>query len=90
MVGSELSSHPRCYLCVGKDCRRYDGHTELKKALGAVGKVHRVTCQDLCEGPVAGVEVHGRVEWFEKVRKGRERDAVIALATGSARGSPPS
>ena len=53
-----------------------------------MGKVHRVKCQDLCEGPVAGVEVQGRVEWFEGVRRSRHRDAVLALATGSTKKVP--
>jgi hypothetical protein len=73
---------PLCYLCVGKDCRRDVGYSELGTALGSIGKVKRVKCQDLCEGPVAGVEVDGRMEWFEGVRKARHREAVVALATG--------
>ena len=73
----------QCYLCVGKDCRRDVGHAELKSALGDISRVRTVKCQDLCEGPVAGVEVGGRVEWFEGVRKARHREAVVALATGA-------
>jgi hypothetical protein len=76
------SPKPLCYLCVGKDCRRDVGHVELRAALGSIGKVRRVKCQDLCEGPVAGVEVDGRVEWFEVIRKPRQREAVMALAVG--------
>ena len=76
------SPPPLCYLCVGKDCRRDVGHAELRDALGSIGKVKRVKCQDLCEGPVAGVQVGGQVEWFEGVRKARHREAVVALATG--------
>ena len=71
------------YLCMGKDCRKDDGHQELRAAISSLGKVKRVKCQDLCGGPVAGVVVGGRVEWFEKVREPRERAAVIALATGA-------
>ena len=75
---------PHCYVCTGKDCRRDDGHRELLSALKAVGDVTRVKCQDLCEGPVAGVVVHGRVEWFEKLRKERHRAAVAALVEHGA------
>jgi hypothetical protein len=71
------------FLCVGKDCRKDDGHRELRAAILPLGKVKRVKCQDLCGGPVAGIEIDGRVEWFEKVRKPRERNAVVALATGA-------
>ena len=76
------ASKPLCYLCVGKDCRRDDGYKELGSVLTSIGKVKRVKCQDLCEGPVAGVDVDGRVEWFEGIRKARHRDAVVALAVG--------
>jgi hypothetical protein len=74
---------PQCYLCVGKDCRRDAGYAELRSALGQLGKVRKVKCQDLCEGPVAGIEVGGRVEWFEGIKKSRHREAVLALATGA-------
>ena len=73
---------PRCYVCTDKDCRRENGYDELRAALKAAGKVHEVDCQDLCEGPVAGVVVDGKVEWFEKLRKERFRAAVVALADG--------
>ena len=76
------SSKPRSYVCTGKDCRRDDGFKELVRALEATGRVREVDCQDLCEGPVAGVVLDGEVEWFERVRKSRARDAVVALATG--------
>jgi hypothetical protein len=77
-----MSRKPRCYVCTDKDCRRDDGYAELVTALRATGKVKEVDCQDLCEGPVAGVEVGGKIEWFEKLRKERFRTAVVALATG--------
>jgi hypothetical protein len=70
------------FLCVGKDCRKDQAHIELRKRILPLGKVRRVSCQDLCGGPVAGVRVGGKVEWFEKVRKPKQRDAVVALATG--------
>ena len=76
------SSKQQCYVCTGKDCRRDEGFKELLRALEDRTRVREVDCQDLCEGPVAGVVVDGQVEWFERVRKGRARDAVVALATG--------
>ena len=83
-----MTSFPACYLCTGKDCRRADGHADLRKALRKVGEVQVVKCQDLCEGPVAGVVVDGEVEWFEKLRRARHRDAVVALAVGAERKVP--
>jgi hypothetical protein len=76
------SSRHRCYVCTDKDCRRDDGYKELVQALRATGSVREVDCQDLCEGPVAGVVLDGKVEWFERLRKARAREAVVALATG--------
>jgi hypothetical protein len=73
------ATETRCYVCTGKDCRRDEGHRELLDAMRAVGNVERVRCQDLCEGPVAGVLLGDRVEWFEKLRKPRHRAAVAAL-----------
>src|SRR5689334_12611113 len=73
---------PRCYVCTGKDCRRDDGFKELRRDLDKVAKVREVDCQDMCDGPVAGVVLDGRVEWFEKIRKERYRTAVIELVTG--------
>ncbi len=77
-----MSRSPRCYVCTDKDCRREDGYRELLSDLRAVAKVREVDCQDLCEGPVAGVVVDGQVEWFEKLRKERFRQAVVALVRG--------
>ena len=77
-----MGSIPHCYLCTGKDCRRDDGFKELSHALHKVARVKEVDCQDLCDGPVAGVIIDGDVEWFEKVRKERYRDAVVDLVLG--------
>jgi hypothetical protein len=73
----------QCFLCVGKDCRRDDGYQELVSAVAVLPRVRHVKCQDLCGGPVAGVVVDGRVEWFEKLRKGKHRAAIVELASGA-------
>ena len=83
-----MSSSPHCYACIGKDCRRDKGHDKLITALDRAGHLQRVACQDICKGPVAGVEVDGTVEWFHKLRKGRHRDAVVLLASGRKRKIP--
>ena len=70
------------YLCTGKDCRRSSGHEELAGSL-AGDLVVEVRCQKICKGPVAGLEVDGRLEWFRSLRKAKARKAlgrlVIAL-----------
>ena len=69
-----------CYLCWNKKCRRSDGFEALRDALP---DAIPVKCQDVCKGPVVGLLVHGRLEWFKKVRKQKHRDAVLrALQTG--------
>ena len=78
------TTKPLCYVCTGKDCRRDDGHRELLGSLRAVGDVTRVKCQDLCEGPVAGVIIDGRVEWFEKLSKERHQRVVAHLVERGA------
>jgi hypothetical protein len=75
---------PVAYVCTGKDCRRNECHGALVEELDASSDVEAVPCQDICKGPVAGVEVGGRVEWFKRVRKGRHRRALVALAHGGA------
>ena len=73
-------STPAAYVCTSKDCRKAKCHAELLSALRDVGKVEEVDCQDICKGPVAGVEVGGRVEWFKRVRKHRHQAALADLA----------
>jgi hypothetical protein len=75
------STH-RAFLCVGKDCRRHERHPDLLAELAAAAEVERVPCQDICKGPVAGVEVGGRIEWFKRLRKRRHRRALVDLARG--------
>jgi hypothetical protein len=75
-------SRPPAYVCTGKDCRRDERHGALVDELGPATALQPVPCQDICKGPVAGVEVGGRVEWFKRLRKGRHRRAIVALAQG--------
>ena len=46
-------------------------------------KVVPVGCQKICHGPVVGVDVAGRMEWFERVGKAKP---MVALARLSADG----
>ena len=56
------------YVCEGKHCR---GRPKRRKALVAklekIAQVADCTCMKICCGPVAGLEVDGRMEWFEKL-----------------------
>jgi hypothetical protein len=84
-----VSSSPDAYVCTSKDCRKAKCHAELLDALRGAGKVEAVGCQDICKGPVAGVEVGGRIEWFKRVRRHKHQAAVVELARDGALEVPP-
>ena len=47
--------------------------------------MRKVGCQKVCKGPVVGLDLGGRIEWFGKVRGSKVRDAVRkALKKGKA------
>jgi len=74
------------FVCIGSDCRKGAGsHRALRNALGEVAEVRAVRCQEICSGPVAGIEVGGRLEWFERVRGPKSRRALVRLVR---RGGP--
>lgn len=71
-------------VCVGSDCRKADGHRALRVVLDEVD-VRPVSCQKICKGPVAGVEVDGRLEWFKRLRGPKSQRALLRLVR---RGGP--
>ena len=78
-------AHPSCFVCVGKDCRKAKGYVELRQCLEDVADVREVRCQKVCKGPVAGTRVDGHLEWFGKLRKGRDRVAMAKLVRKGGR-----
>jgi hypothetical protein len=79
---------PTCFVCVGKDCRKANGHEDLRAALEQHANVQLVRCQKVCKGPVAGVQVDGHLEWFGRLRKGKHRKAMAKLVRSRARRIP--
>ena len=79
---------PVVYVCGGSDCRQRQGaRLKLLEAAGAAADVEPVRCQDVCTGPVAGLVVDGRLEWFRRVRGRKLRAAVVrAAVTGHVPG----
>ena len=78
---------PLVYVCRGSDCR--EEKRALEKLLGALdglAKVERVRCQKICDGPVAGTEIDGTLEWFEELDSRKLRDALRELLE---KGKPP-
>lgn len=70
-------------MCGGSDCRSHvDAHRALRATLDEVGCVRVVRCQKICVGPVAGVEVEGRLQWFKRLRGPKSRRALVRLAAG--------
>jgi (2Fe-2S) ferredoxin len=66
-------------VCHGKDCRKRKKRFEALRARLAGQQVRPVKCQDICKGPVVGVEVDGRWEWFKRVDTDQAIEAVLKL-----------
>lgn len=67
----------RVFVCHGKDCRKSKGFGDLCRA---VGDAEAVACQKVCKGPVAGVVIDDRFEWFAKLRTGKLHQALVRAA----------
>ena len=66
------------FLCAGKSCRKKNQQVDdLLKVLDPKLKIKEVRCQNICSGPVIGLKLAGRWEWFKKVRKPRDVLAVF-------------
>jgi len=75
-----MSKRPDVYVCKGSCCaRRKASRAELIDALDEVAKVRLVCCQKACKGPVAGLEVDGRLEWFADLGSDKARRALLKL-----------
>ncbi len=67
------------YVCRGKDCsKRKRPLRTLLEALEGRAQIAEVGCQKLCAGPVCGLKLDGRLEWFEEIDSARRREALIA------------
>ena len=82
------ASPPSVYVCRGKDCRKKAKKLScLESAIAEHGEVIPVACQKICKGPVAGLEVDGRIEWFSKLgKKSTQRGLVQLLSEGKLKG----
>jgi hypothetical protein len=73
---------------VCKKCKNHDCVVDfLKEHTNA--KVKLVKCQKICSGSVAGLEVAGRMEWFEHVNKPKPLVALSRIL-GSKKRRPSS
>lgn len=72
---------PLVYLC--RKCKGSDAVAGyLRRETPAT--VTTVRCQKVCESPVAGLQVDGRMEWFERVDGPKALRALASLASGWA------
>lgn len=65
-------------------CRKCKGSDALAGYLRreTPATVITVRCQKVCESPVAGLQVAGRMEWFEKADGPKALQALALLASG--------
>ena len=70
----------KVYVCTERGCGKRSEHRDLAAALDGVVEVAPVACQSVCDGPVAGVVVGGRLQWFEEVSSTKSRQGLVRLA----------
>jgi len=77
---------PTVFLC--KEC---EGHRRVWCALDQETRatIVKVGCQKVCHGPVAGLKVDGRLEWFEELDSSKAVDALVKLVNGGGDGKLP-
>lgn len=76
---------PTVFVC--GECR---GRRALVEVLQQAGvKVEKVGCQKLCDGPVAGASVKGRLEWFGELHKHKHHRALAELAAAGDHADVP-
>ncbi|MDQ3385231.1 MAG: hypothetical protein M3503_04345 [Actinomycetota bacterium] len=75
-----MVSVPRVYVCTERGCGKRSEHRELAAELDGAAEVVGVTCQSVCDGPVVGVVVRGRLQWFGEVRTRKSRAGVRGVA----------
>lgn len=75
------------YVC--KECK---GGKPLAKLLRACpgAKLQSVGCQKVCKGPVAGLAVGDRMEWFGRLDKKKRVRALVDLLAGATAGKQAS
>jgi hypothetical protein len=72
-------------------CRKCKKHGRLQSFLEDVAGVQVTTvgCQKVCTGAVVGLEVNGRMEWFQRVNRPKAMAALARLAERGGKGKAP-
>jgi hypothetical protein len=66
----------KVFVC--KKCKRH--HCVEDALVKSDAKVVLVGCQKICSGPVAGLSVDGRMEWFDRLDTGKRLVGLRLLA----------
>jgi len=70
-------------MCRGSSCKKKPKKRKaLLESIRDVGKIEEVGCQEICRGPVVGLSIRGRVEWFKRLDTKKSRKSFLKLATG--------
>ena len=75
----------RLAVCTGKDCRNAKGFARLLQLAADTDQASTVPCQDICQGPVVGLERGDELRWYAKVRGDRRRALARVVRNGRGR-----
>lgn len=75
-----------CPLVTVLVCRKCKGSDKVVDYLSSQTRasVKTVRCQKVCEGPVAGIAIRGKMEWFGRMKGNKALTAMAALANVSS------
>lgn len=75
-----------CPLVTVMVCRKCKGSKRVVTFLATQTRatVRTVRCQKVCEGPVAGLSIGGRMEWFGRLKGPKQLRALERLVTVSS------
>jgi len=70
------------FICGGSACKKKPKKQKLLiESIQDVATIEAVRCQEICRGPVVGVTIKGRLEWFRRLDTKDSRKALVKLAT---------
>ncbi len=78
------------FVCKGSHCRKLRSkNLRLQRTLGALPvDVTHVGCQKVCRGPVVGIAIDARLEWFERMGSRKALRALVELLETGQLASP--
>jgi hypothetical protein len=75
-----MSERPKVLVCGGRHCSKEGkARQALIEVLQPVADIEEVGCQKICQGPVAGLEVGGQLEWYCELDRGKRRRRLVEL-----------